>query len=578
MMNSKKISTLFFIAGTVYNVGAQAVVEHEKNAYTDSLNRYYIQTEQPLYLYLSTKPNDPHPTPVANSNSGVVKNTVEPMYLDGNGLHTIQHYDAICHTKVVFYVYADGVAPVTQSNFSGSVATVDKTLYYGKDLDISLNAKDDLSGIACTYYSINGAAYQKYDKNTHIPVKQGANVLKYYSADHVGNMEKVKEKTFTVDDAPPITYHTVTGIGANNAISVKSIIYLQPADAVSGIARTAYRFDDGEEQAYNGKFIPTQQLSEGDHTLYYYSVDKVNNRETARSLKFYLDKTAPIVATDVLGDKFIINDQIYFSGRTKMKLTAVDNKIGVKETKYSINDANFVPYVEPFYLPSKPGIHTIRYFAVDSLDNSTVTNDGDDMRYTHTVNKVYVDLTGPSLAYRYKGPVFVTRDTTFISSATEIALSGSDNESGLQKLAYTLDKNPVEIAYNTPVTIEKGGVHSMNVVGYDNVNNRNFIPVVFVVDNMPPVIRAVFSVDPIGTMDAFPVYPAYVQLFVAPTDNLTGIDKITYSVNGQPDRDYRSYIDGFRQEQKYEVKLTVSDKLGNTEEKIIYFHVKNSLK
>jgi hypothetical protein len=250
--------------------------------------------------------------------------------------------------------------------------------------------------------------------------------------------------------------------------------------------------------------------------------------------------------------------------------------VGVKETKYSINSGEFVLYKEPFYLPSKPGVHLVRYFAVDSLGNSTSgTKDAEKLEYMHTVNKIYVDLTGPALSYKYKGPVFVTRDTTFISSNTEIVISGIDGESGLQTLAYALDKNPTEIPYKETFTIPSSGTHYMDVIGYDNVNNRNVISVAFVVDNAAPVIQAIFSVDAIGNIEGLQVYPSYVQLFIAPTDNLTGIDKISYSINGQPMKEYQRFIDGFQTEQRYDVKIVVTDKLGNTSEKIVSFIVKN---
>ncbi|MDR0713837.1 MAG: hypothetical protein LBF89_06225 [Bacteroidales bacterium] len=572
--------TAIALAGTLH---AQEVIQSEKSAYRDSLNRYYIQTEQPLYLYLSTKPNDTNPTPIPNSNSHTKKNEPEPMYLDGNGVHTIHHYDAICHQRVIFYVHADGTAPVTRSIFNGTVSTVKNYTYYGKDISVALLAKDDMSGVAKTFYSMNGAPYKEYTGS--IETQKGTNTLKYYSTDHVGNMEKPVEKTFTVDNQAPVSYHTIMGISlSGNIVSPLSVIYLEATDDVSGVAQTFYRFDDGNELLYNGKNIPFGQLAEGEHTLYYYSADKVNNRENPRSITFFFDKSGPIVATDILGDKFIVNDLVYFSGRTKMKLTAVDNKTGIKETKYSINGNAFVTYTTPFYLPSKPGIHVIRYYAVDSLGNSTsphkngdpVGNNGNEtMEYKHIINKIYVDLTGPSLAYKYKGPVFTARDTVFISSTTEIIISGHDNESGLQKLMYTLDKNPTEIPYQNHLTIPTSGKHNMEIIGYDNVNNRNIKSLVFVVDNEPPDIQNVFSVDPIGTENEVPVCPPYVQLFVAPTDNLTGISKINYSVNKQPVKEYLKFIDGFQEEQSYEVKIIVSDKLDNVSEKTVRFNVKN---
>jgi hypothetical protein len=62
------------------------------------------------------------------------------------------------------------------------------------------------------------------------------------------------------------------------------------------------------------------------------------------------------MSADVLGVRFIVGDRIYFSGRTKLKLTAVDKKLGVKEIKYFIDDMGGA-YSDPFYLPSKAGRH-----------------------------------------------------------------------------------------------------------------------------------------------------------------------------------------------------------------------------
>jgi hypothetical protein len=72
-----------------------------------------------------------------------------------------------------------------------------------------------------------------------------------------------------------------------------------------------------------------------------------------------------------LGDRFIVDERVYFSGRTKLKITAIDNKVGIKKVMYSVNEEAFSAYAEPFYLPARQGTHTIKYHAIDSLDNRT---------------------------------------------------------------------------------------------------------------------------------------------------------------------------------------------------------------
>jgi hypothetical protein len=573
-MNSKTIILSIAFVHLFLTAWPQTVITHEKGSYVDSLNQYFVQTAQPLYLYISTKPNM-NPTPLSNSSSNENKNPITPMYLDGNGKHTIQHFDAQCKKQVTYTVYADGKSPITQSSFTQSPSHIAHGIqYYGKNLMVRLTASDDLSGVNTTYYSINGDEYQAYTTGSNIATKEGANVLKYYSIDNVGNCENIIEKKFVVDVTPPKTVYQLKEACANNVISGNSIINLTYNDSISGVAKTFYKFDTTAEMTYNGNNIVFQNLPEGDHTMYFHSVDHVKNTEIDQVFNFFYDKTAPIVATDVLGDRFIVNEQIYFSGRTKLKITAVDNKVGVKDTKYSVDNIEFKKYIDPFYLPSKPGVHIIKYYAIDSLGNVTTDNgDAENLEYKHTVSKVYVDLTGPTMDYQYTGQKFVTRDTTFINADTKIGMSGVDNESGMQRITYTLDQNPTEIDYHEPIKITQAGVHKLLVIGYDNVNNRNFKPAFFVVDNVPPVIYTSYSVQPLGQVDSLSILPSYAQIYVAPTDNLTGIHKILYSVNDQPEKEYLRFIDGFVKGQKNKVRISVSDNLENKSETVLYFQV-----
>jgi len=555
---------------------AQQQIPVDKTSYRDSVNKFYVQTSLPLYLYISTKPNDGNPHELSQSNSPTQYNKVEPMYLDGSGEHHIQHFDAIENKAVIFSVYADGTAPVSQSFFENSTQFKNKTQYYGVGMHVRLTNKDDMAGISKLYYSVNSEPYKMYNGN--IPFSaEGTQTLKYYSTDNVGNVEKPNERIFTIDVSAPVTYYNVTGISKQdntNIISTATVIYLEPTDQIVGVDKTYYRFDSATYTPYNGMNIPIQQLSEGEHTLYFYSIDKLQNKETEQKFEFYLDKSAPIVATDVLGDRFIVNNQVYFSGRSKLKITAVDNKIGVKDVKFSIDGAEFKKYTDPFYLPSKPGLHVVKYYAVDSLENKTIEDKKyENLVYRHNVSKVYVDLTGPDMFSEFIGDKFFTRDTLFINAQTRIKMDYTDAESGKQKLTYTLDNNPTEINYKEPITLSEPGFHKISIIGYDNVNNRNFKTISFILDNIAPEIYTKYSVASIGAFEGKDIFPPFVEVFVAPTDNLVGIKQILYSVNGQPDKEYLRKIEGFAKGQKNTVKITVIDKLNNQAQTTLEFYI-----
>ncbi len=563
-----KIGTTVSMAILCMSLYGQKPEEHAYTTYTDSVGNFYIQVDMPLYLYVSTSPDGPKQQ---LKRSDIKEN--KPIYMDGPGKHHIRHADQVNHRAEVFEIYADGEAPKSTASFSGAPVYQDKnTIFYGKGLNIKLTTRDDMSGIKGLYQSFDGVSFTPYQPQS--VAKEGIHTYQYYAVDNVGNVEKVQQKPFTVDLTPPVTYHNIEGIAQNSIISTSSLIYLTPSDNLSGVYRTYYRFDDGQERMYTpGNMIPFAQLADGEHTLYYYSEDRVQNKEDLKSVTFFFDKTAPIMSADVLGDRFIVEDKVYFSGRTKLKLTAVDNKSGVKEIKYSIDGQGFETYEDPFYLPSKSGRHVIKYYAVDQMNNTNANE------YHHNTGIVYVDLTGPQLSYSVAGPNFRKGDIQYISPVTKITLKGTDSESGLQYLSYSLNEEKEETRYNGPFSLTQSGQNMIQYYGYDNVNNRNASDFSLMVDAEGPEILYTFSVKALsaerpegtGTTEYAGEYPSYVLLYLAGTDLMTGNATISYSIDGGPELPYSAPIGSFRKDHTYTIKIIAKDKLENASEKTIMF-------
>lgn len=571
------IALLFFIP----TIGAaQNIIESQPKPYRSPDSTLYWNKELPFYIKIMPTPED----------SGYMLYSEEheqytnPTYFDTEGQNLIRtrfavdkatHKTVVPQIEVLWEVYADGVAPETQSEFKQAPrVTIDNHTFFGKNLSVGITAEDELAGVETTYYSVNEAPYQNYSQPIAFDT-EGRHALKYYSADNVGNSETPNERTFTVDLTPPITFYNITGISDNNILSSASVVYLTANDSLSGVEQIFYRIDEGEYQPYNGKNVPIKQLNDGDHTLYYYSTDKVENKEAEQTFSFYLDKVAPILAADILGDRFIVDDEVYFSGRTKLKLTAVDNKSGVKEVMFSIDNEDYNIYAQPFYLPSVPGWHVVRYYALDNTENQTSSESQHNSPYEfrHNVSKVYVDLTGPDMDFGYEGEHLLARDTMFITSDTRVKLTASDSESGLQYISYSLDKQLEELTYNEPFTIAGEGFHTIEYFSYDNVNNRNKSQFSFVVDNSPPAIGYSFSIEPIGENEGLPVYPPYVMLYPSATDKIIGTDNIYYSINGATEQRFSRYITGFAKQQINTLTIRAEDKLGNESSIEVQFYV-----
>jgi hypothetical protein len=164
----------------------------------------------------------------------------------GPGIHHIRHSDHINHR---FDLYADGEAPKTVVSFSSAPVYQDRnTVFYEKNLDIRLTSRDDIAGVKGLYQSFDGVLLAPYQPQN--VAKEGAHIYQYYAVDNVENVKKVQQKLFTIDLSPPVTYHNIEGITENAIISTSSLIYLNAADSLSGIYRTYYYFDEGQDRTY----------------------------------------------------------------------------------------------------------------------------------------------------------------------------------------------------------------------------------------------------------------------------------------------------------------------------------------
>lgn len=600
-MSKRSIIALFILFYST-SIWTQEKPGYEKKYYVDKkTGGLYWNMELPFYVKLLSSPIDAGIT--LKSDLQDKKQGPKPSYFDTEGHNTIRTPWAIDpETKeyvypkqdLVFEIFADGSAPITKSKFfNAPVFNKDGKVFYGKGLKISISTTDKYSGVQELEYSINKENYKDYNDTLSIN-KEDDFLLQFYAADNVGNIEETNKKTFTVDVSAPETFHSVTGIDLeNNIISAKTKIYLDVSDNITGVSGTYYSIDGSSENTYKGGAIPIKQLSNGDHDLEYYSIDNVNNKEKKKTFKFYLDKLAPILSSDVLGDKYVVNEQVYFSGRTKLKLTAVDNKAGVKNVLYSIDNSEFMVYKNPFYLPSEEGFHLIKYYAVDNTENTTSGNEeGFHSKYKemkHIVKReVYTDLVGPSLNHKFTGKFLPTRDTVFVNKETKINLSATDQASGLQYISYSIDQNLEETKYIEPFSIKDGGFHKIEFFAYDNVNNRNRSSFFCFLDDEPPTIFHTFSIPAIAKKDVetedekgnkakqvFDVYPAYVIIFLAAEDKTVGAENIYYSLNGEPEKLYRDQIKGFVKNKVNILKVISYDKLDNKSEEEIRFYIKD---
>jgi len=567
MRNKHIVYLVLLVFISSFSLVAQPQLKHKHKVYKSSEGKLYMNKSQPVYIYVSTEPGGKGEMHQLASDS--TKAFANPMYLDTEGYNSFRSPSAIdtvtkqLHfpiTDVIFEIYADSRAPRTKLKYDSNKKYYSgKKLFIGKGLTINFSCYDAQSGIDKILVSIDSAGYKESEGTLEFTLEKKYDI-NYYAVDNVGNAENVKNQVFYVDLSVPETELVFDGEKDENSISGRTLIKLVATDFVSGVAKIYYSIDGKKEQRYYSP-LKSAYLSEGEHTIEYYSIDNVGNKEGIKKYTFYIDKTPPILVDEILGNSFVVNGKEYSSGRTKLKLTAVDNKAGISEIKYSINNEAYIAYEKPFYLTSVSGSLSVKSYAVDNVGNKSVANE------KSTRNKAaYVDLTGPQLKYSFIGKYFKTRDTIFISKSTKIKLIAVDYESGLKSLSYSINEGKEE-DYKGPFNIADEGAKLLNIYGFDNVDNSNRTQANIVVDNTGPDVYSRFSVLPISHKEVggqkFDVFSSHVVLFLSATDTKVAIDRIYYSINGGAEKLYTGFIDGFKRGKDYNIQIKAHDKLGN---------------
>jgi len=95
----------------------------------------------------------------------------------------------------------DTTPPVTTHKFDPPVPDGDNA-WFVSDLEITLKATDDLSGVNATYYRINNVEWKEYSEPVII-YKDGYCFFEYYSIDNAGNKEEVNSFTIKIDKTEP---------------------------------------------------------------------------------------------------------------------------------------------------------------------------------------------------------------------------------------------------------------------------------------------------------------------------------------------------------------------------------------
>jgi RHS repeat-associated protein len=213
----------------------------------------------------------------------------------------------------------DTTPPTTSSNAQP---------FYTGTANITLSAIDSGSGVAATYYKVDGGSQQT---GTAVTVSgAGSHTIYFWSVDNAGNIETQKSASFVIDTTPPTT--------TSNALSFyngTAVITLSAGDTGSGVGATYYKVDGGAQTAGTAITVLPPASGTATHTISFWSVDNAGNVETAHMATFTVipyDGAPPLTTS---------NAQSAYNGTATISLTATDTGSGVAHTYYAVDTAPF---------------------------------------------------------------------------------------------------------------------------------------------------------------------------------------------------------------------------------------------
>lgn len=340
----------------------------------------------------------------------------------------------------------DTVKPVTTIALSG---TMGGNGWYTSGVTVSLSATDMLSGVESTWYQIDAGYWQLYSTPFMVS-SEGQHTVSYYSFDQAGNIEVINSVVLKIDMTAPVTSHVLEGvIGSEGWYITNVTVTLSASDESSGVDATYYELNDGGWILYTGSF---DVVTDGEYTLYYYSIDVAGNTETTKQVAFSIEHdVAPPVTTHEFNG--IAGENNWFISTVIVTLDAIDTSAGVASTMYKLNDGAWTTYSGAFFV-SEDAEHTLWYYSVDMVGNTEET----------VSVALKIDQTAPVISLTVeKTGLLEWLLTTTVSDAT----------SGVSKVEFYVDGEFIGEVTEAPYEwVYSGTGHMAQAIVVDNAGNE----------------------------------------------------------------------------------------------------------
>ena len=291
---------------------------------------------------------------------------------------TLDTNTTAAHDSWVYIDLADIVKPtVSITSPSGTTSDSTPTLVYA--------AADDTWGSGLdptkTVVKVDGVAVTPAPDGSLPQQSDGDHSVSVTVTDRAGNVSATATSAFTVvtDTIDPVTTATLSGTEGNNGWYKSDVqVSLSAYDeGGSGLAGTFYAIDVGPPIPYGPLFFV---LSDGIHTVSYWSTDVAGNEEAAKTVVIRIDTTPPAidVAVRPLMDAPTDPPAGYLPTTAynypAIDFSAQDTGSGlVSDAQGELDGQQVTPTTPgPLSFELAEGTHTLTVTAVDKAGNETV--------------------------------------------------------------------------------------------------------------------------------------------------------------------------------------------------------------
>lgn len=200
-------------------------------------------------------------------------------------------------------LYLDETAPISATDFADPKHLDSGVTYVNENTEITFSADDGAgSGTASTWYRIlkDGLPEVQWTEYTGVPFtlsgSDGLRQIVFRSTDNLDNEEPDRTQDVYLDTTNPTS--SVPGIVPGTTVyfnnTLASIEITATDGEGSGVSETVYGVDDPNcPSSYSGPII-VGTLTQGQHRIYFKSIDNVGNVELIQNITVFLDVTSPV--------------------------------------------------------------------------------------------------------------------------------------------------------------------------------------------------------------------------------------------------------------------------------------------